>query len=91
MGESGEISTVKNSTAIRIGSRSRCYLAGFAKEGEIYQVDQPSPDEIRLRRMDAKKTKRPEMRLVVKDGMPVIQGGPIVTDEMVAKALEDFP
>ena len=82
---------MKTNTAIRIGSRCRCYLAGYAKEGELYQVDMPAPDEIRLKRMEVVKPKKYTFRTVIENGMPVLEGGPVVTPEMVAKALEDFP
>ena len=54
----GDISHMRTDAAIRIGARSRCYLAGFARVGEIYQVDMPNPDEIRLRRMTIKEPKK---------------------------------
>ena len=87
----GDISHMRTDAAIRIGARSRCYLAGFAREGEVYRVDMPNPDEIRLRRMTVKEPKKHAFKIVMENGRPVVRGGPIVTPEMVAKVLEDFP
>ena len=89
--EMGDFPPMKQVSEIRIGSRCRAYLNGFAREGERYQVDKPGPDEIRLRRMVVKETKAPKARIVVVNGVKYLTNGRTMTQADTEAALADFP
>lgn len=70
-------------------SRRRVTLPPTVNKGDVFDLAEPESGRFVLVKLS--KPKKPKGRLVLEDGVLVIETDEPITDEMVRKALADFP